>query len=181
MVNADFLTNLDMTDEQFVVLTTNFILALQHSPEEMDEEQVYEYIEEINNVYNFRENYINISNNTFNKMIYIIKSYFIRDRFTYVDSNIFFYDHILESLECLPESFKQEKLWELKGKEIIALDSKEEKMNFVNYYLNNPKKITKLYQVLSLLEVAIFINYEPMIRKIRDTFFNEKGEFLNAI
>ena len=38
MVNADFLTNLDMTDEQFVVLTTNFILALQHSPEEMDEE-----------------------------------------------------------------------------------------------------------------------------------------------
>ena len=114
-------------------------------------------------------------------MIYIIKSYFIRDRFTYVDSNIFFYDHILESLECLPESFKQEKLWELKGKEIIALDSKEEKMNFVNYYLNNPKKITKLYQVRSLLEVAIFINYEPMIRKIRDTFFNEKGEFLNAI
>ena len=54
-------------------------------------------------------------------------------------------------------------------------------MNFVNYYLNNPKKITKLYQVRSLLEVAIFINYEPMIRKIRDTFFNEKGEFLNAI
>lgn len=173
-------TDLNMTDSQLMTLVADFILEAQQMLDR-DNQKIFDYIEDLNEVYNNRGEYLNISNNTFNTMFNTIYKFFLKDKFYYNHDGIPFYRQVIESLDCLSEDFKKEKRWELKVKEVTGWPSDEEKAEFINYYLENTNEITNLYEVRCLLEIAIFMNEEPLLRKIRNTFFNEEGEFINAI
>lgn len=82
------------------------------------------------------------------------------------------YLYALENLEIMDADFKAEAIWKIKYLN-VSETSNEEKVNFIEYYLDNSSLVTNYWQMGRLLSLAIGMNNMVLLESIRNKFFGE--------